>query len=386
MYTCRMSQSSSRVARRVGGVALAAAAMVSVAGSVSSGAVARPSRAASCTSLARLSDTRLAAATLVVPAQENDLSAVVPEVREGVGGVILLGSAAPADLARELALLQQAAPAGVVPWVMVDEEGGSVQRLANLVGNVPSARTLGATETAAAIQALARTLGAKLKALGVSMDLAPVLDADGGAGPNSEDADGTRSFSANPAVAAAAGLAFAEGLERAGVVPVVKHFPGLGGATGNTDVAVASTLPWGTLRAGGLVPFERAVAAHLPAVMVSNAAVPGLSALPASISPTVITGELRQALGFHGLVLTDSLSAISISGRGYSLQSATVRAIEAGADLVLYNATVSGTASVTSSLIAAITAAISSHQLSRATLLAASAASLTAHGVTVCPS
>jgi beta-N-acetylhexosaminidase len=217
------------------------------------------------------------------------------------------------------------------------------------------------------------------------MDLAPVLDADGGVGPNNADADGTRSFSANPAIAAADGIAFARGLEAGGVTPVVKHFPGLGGATGNTDVVVASTKPWSILSHAGLTPFAQAVHDGLPAVMVANAAVPGLTSLPASLSPTVIDGELRTTLGFRGLVLTDSLSAVSVSGRGFSLPAAAVRALEAGADLVLYNATVPQTATTTSSIESALLKALTSGQLSRASLVASVTRSLTDRGVSLCP-
>ena len=156
------------------------------------------------------------------------------------------------------------------------------------------------------------------------MDLAPVLDVDGGAGPNNQDPDGTRSFSDNEKVAATDALAFESGLAAGGIIPVVKHFPGLGGATGNTDVMSASTVPWRILQRVGLVPFEDAVAAQVPVVMVANASVPGLTELPASISENVITGVLRNQLGFHGLVITDSLSAISLSGIGYSVPAASV--------------------------------------------------------------
>ncbi len=349
------------------------------------GAAPATSAVARCLPPTTLTPERLAERALVVPAEEGDLHAVLPGVRAGVGGIILLGSAAPVDLRSQLAALAAAAPSGIAPWVMVDEEGGAVQRLANLVGGVPAARTLGATERPAQITAVATTLGRRLAALGISMDLAPVLDADGGAGPNSRDADGTRSFSADPATAAADGIAFAEGLANGGVVPVVKHFPGLGGASGNTDLVVASTRPWGGLRASGLVPFADAVKAHLPAVMVANAAVPGLSALPASLSPPVVTGLLRGRLGFRGLVLSDSLSAVSVSGRGFSLPAAAVSSLAAGADLVLYNATAGATGSVTSSLAKAIVAAVGDGRLHRPALLASLRRSLAARGVRVCP-
>ncbi|HVB06457.1 MAG TPA: glycoside hydrolase family 3 N-terminal domain-containing protein [Acidimicrobiales bacterium] len=362
--------------------------LLALAGTESVPASAAPSLpgavTARCATPAAFSAARLAAASLVVPADESDLAAVLPEVRAGVGGVLLLGSSAPADLATELARLASAAPGGVAPWVMLDEEGGAVQRLANLVGDLPAARTLGASDSPTEIRALATTLGRRLRALGVTMDLAPVLDADGGAGPNARDADGTRSFSANPAVAAADGIAFAKGLLAGGVVPVVKHFPGLGGATGNTDLVVASTKPWSLERESGLVPFADAVRVGLPAVMVSVAGVPGLSSEPASLSAAVVGGELRHGLGFHGLVLSDSLSAVSVSGRGFTLARGAVATLAAGGDLVLYNATVAGTQAVTTTLEQAIEGALATGRLQRSTLVAAAAESLRLRGVRSC--
>ncbi len=255
---------------------------------------------------------RLAEQTVVVPVDETAVASVTSEVASGAGGVILFGASAPSNLGRALQQLDAAAPYGIAPFVMTDEEGGEVQRIANLVGSIPSARQMGATMTPAQIRELATHLARRMRATGVTMDLAPVLDVDGGQGPNDRDPDGTRSFSPHEAIAAADGLAFEAGLQAGGIVPVVKHFPGLGGATGNTDVAQASTPPFSTLKSVGLVPFEDALDAHVPAVMIANASIPGLTELPASISRAVITGLLRGQLGYQGLVITDSLSAVAL--------------------------------------------------------------------------
>src|ERR1700731_1808292 len=104
------------------------------------------------------------------------------------------------------------------------------------------------------------------------------------------------SFSLNANTTAADGAAFLTGLQAGGIVPVVKHFPGLGNATANTDVKPATTLPWSTREHSGLIPFERAFTTGAPAVMIANAGVPGLTTLPASISPALITGVLRNQL------------------------------------------------------------------------------------------
>jgi beta-N-acetylhexosaminidase len=322
--------------------------------------------------------------TIAVPVEETDVAAVRQQVAGGVGGVVLFGSAAPPGLAEQLHALESVAPGGIDPLVMTDEEGGEVQRMANLVGSVPSARQMGSTMSPAQIEALAEALGRRLLAAGVTMDLAPVLDVDGGAGPDATDADGTRSFSPLEPVASADGLAFARGLESAGVIPVVKHFPGLGGATGNTDLEPASTPPLATLERVGLKPFESAVRAGIPAVMVSNATVPGLTSVPASISHAAIDGLLRGTLHFAGLVVTDSLSVKSLSDIGRSTPSASVSAVASGADLVLFNAGASDVGAVTAGIVQAELAAVAQHRLGAAVLRAAATEVLAAKKVGGC--
>ncbi|HEY5148805.1 MAG TPA: glycoside hydrolase family 3 N-terminal domain-containing protein, partial [Mycobacterium sp.] len=105
------------------------------------------------------------------------------------------------------------------------------------------------------------------------------------------------------------------------------------------DVAPAATQPLSELATTGLVPFRAVIRAGAPAVMVSNASVPGLTSQPSSLSPAVIGGLLRQQLGFHGLVITDSLSAGAVLTGGRTLPQAAVAAIGAGADLVLFGST-----------------------------------------------
>ncbi len=334
--------------------------------------------------LATWSLTRLAEQTLVVPVDERDVAAVTREVAAGAGGVILFGSSAPANLGTSLHTLATSASSGIAPLVMTDEEGGAVQRMANLVGSLPSARQMGATMSPAQIRRLVTGVALRMRAAGVTMDLAPVLDLDNGVGPNNRDPDGTRSFSLNPSIAAVDGVAFLQGLEAGGVVPVVKHFPGLGQASGNTDVAPARTQPWLALQHAGLGPFESAFASGAPAVMIANATVPGLSQLPASISAVVMTTVLRDQLGFNGLVMTDSLSAGALADIGYSVPRAAVAAINAGADMVLYTAAAAQVASLTSATAAALVAAANAGTLDRGRLMSAVANILTAKHVDLC--
>jgi beta-N-acetylhexosaminidase len=328
---------------------------------------------------------RLAEQTVVVPVQEDDVASVASEVSAGAGGVILFGGYAPSDLGPELAALTRLAPGRVAPFVMADEEGGVVQRLANLVGSLPSAREMAATMTAGQVENLVRLVGERMHVAGVTMDLAPVLDLDAGSGPNASDADGTRSFSLDPTLATRDGLAFADGLLAAGVIPVVKHFPGLGRATGNTDLEPAQTQPWPALERAGILPFEVAIRAGMPAVMVSNASVPGLTSLPASLSSAVITGVLRDRLGFTGLVLTDSLSAIAVSDAGYPVPRAAVAALAAGADMVMFNGgDPQTTAGQTEETVSAITAAAQDGFLARTRLINAVVHILAAKHINLC--
>jgi beta-N-acetylhexosaminidase len=147
---------------------------------------------------------------------------------------------------------------------------------------------------------------ADFRPVGKRRPLAPlrVLDLSDGPGPDAGDPDGARSFSINASIATAYGLAFAQGLQEGGVIPVVKHFPGLGQASYNTDFGPAFDPPLSVLKAGSLRPFEAAITAGVPAMMVGNVSIPGLTgSLPATLSAPAITGSLRHQLGFRGLVL-----------------------------------------------------------------------------------
>ena len=309
---------------------------------------------------------------VTLPALDFDVHALAPLIRNGIGGLLFLGTATPPpDLRQQLAQAGAAAGGpGGAPLVMADVEGGGIQRLPGAVEAFPWARDMAATQSAAEVQALATTVGRQMLAAGVSVDLAPVVDLDDRPGPSTTNPDGLRSFSIDPATTSAYGVAFMQGLRAAGVLPVVKHFPGLGGSTSNTDFGPAATLPYADLQAAGLKPFVAAIAAHAPAIMVANAYVPDLTTLPSSLSSAVIHDLLRGRLGFSGLVVTDSLSAGAIVAAGYSVPKAAAAAIEAGADLVLFGSTLTpadtqllspaNVAATESAIVAAVSAAVAS--------------------------
>ncbi len=339
--------------------------------------------------LAKWPIAQVAAQTVVVPVDEGDPGAVSAAVRFGVGGVILFGNDATTNLKSQLATLRAETLPHRALLVMADEEGGGIQRLQSIVSNMPWPRQMARTMTTKQVFDLTHRVGSAMSRYGVNVDLAPVLDVDGrDVYPSESDPDGYRSFGGVTTVVSNYGVAYLAGLMRGGVIPVVKHFPGLGGASGNTDYGPAHTLPWKTLEKEAIPPFKAAIGFGVPAVMVSNASVPGLTSLPASISYAVTTRVLRKQLGFKGLVITDSLSAGALSEIGYSVDQASVAAVEAGADMVLYGllATPGNDVGQAQSIRNALVAAVGSGHLTRAQLDAAAAHVLEAEQVDVCRS
>lgn len=330
---------------------------------------------------------QLASETIVVPVDASQVATMVPAARAGYGGLIVFGTVAPAGFVAGLKAVQAVVPHGLSMMVMTDEEGGGVQRLTNLTPSIPWAQTMGRTLTAYQIQALGLRVGRALARAGVNVDLAPVLDVDGRrVGPSAANPDGMRSFSGSPSAAAVDGTAFMTGLALGGVTSVVKHFPGLGGSNGNTDYGPAHTMSWSALQTTGLVAFSYAVGHGATAIMLSNASVPGLTSLPAGISPAVVK-VLRETLGFTGLIVTDSLSAGAMSARHLSVPAAGVAALQAGADQLLFGIPRPPLTSMSLSnlVVRAIIAAVTAGTLTRATLATAAAQVLAVRNVVACP-
>ena len=308
---------------------------------------------------------QLVARVLAVPVDMANPSAATALVQAGAGGVLLLGANPSSTLRTQLAGLHTASP-DLPTVVMVDEEGGGIQHLSSIVGSLPWARDAAADETTSQVRSSVAGVARNLRSVGVDLDLAPVLDLNTGPGPDSTHPDGQRSFSGTADVAGRYGLAFVQGLVDGGVHATIKHFPGLGTATTNTDTAAASTAPYSSLSTHDLLPFESVLKAAPVSVMISNATTPGLTDVPASLSTQVITGLLRGQLGFSGTVLTDSLTATAISDAGYTIPQAAVLAVEAGADLVLYGSydTLADATSNFQGAVAALTQAVTDGSLS----------------------
>ena len=260
----------------------------------------------------------------------NEAEALV--TRYGVGGVFVGGQAASIFTDGSLTRLATAGP--VPPLVAVDEEGGRVQRIDQLAGPIPSARAMAQTMTPAQVREIAAQRGRALRDAGVTMDLAPVVDVSN---QSSGQVIGDRSFGDDPGVVSEYAGAFASGLRDAGVVPVLKHFPGHGHASGDSHRQATVTPPVADLQASDLIPYRNLLDALPIGVMTGHLDVPGLTAPdePASVSGHAVRELLRTGFGYDGFVITDDLSQMVAIRRSYSVPEATLRALAAGSDMAL---------------------------------------------------
>jgi beta-N-acetylhexosaminidase len=223
-------------------------------------------------------------------------------------------------------------PDGLPLLISIDQEGGVVQRLKVGVPVVPSAASVGQRGDPSYARQVARDNGLTLRRLGVTMVMAPVADVD----PDGRSVMGSRTYSPDRDVAARMVTATVKGYLEAGVIPVVKHFPGLGSVSGDSHHALPEQgKSLAQLRRTDLVTFAAAVDAGAPVVMTAHVAVDAIQpGMPGSISEGVVTGLLRDTLGFDGVAVTDSQGMGPINGP-YNSAEGAVRSILAGDDLVL---------------------------------------------------
>jgi beta-N-acetylhexosaminidase len=255
-------------------------------------------------------------------------------IRErNIGGVLLFGYNMKSEpqtrsLTGALQDLSMRTEPSVPLFVAVDQEGGEVSS-APWVSRQPAAARVGARGDPAQAREIAEQMGRELLRAGVNTDLAPVVDTGFGA------AIGTRSFGEDPELVAEMGAAAVEGFESAGVVSAAKHFPNHGPATSDSHASLPIVdHDLETLRSYDLPPFEAAVRAGAPMVMVGHLLYPAIDPdRPASLSPEAI-GMLRGELGFDGVVVTDDLAMAAASGGGPPARAA-VEAVKAGADLLI---------------------------------------------------
>jgi len=288
-----------------------------------------------------LADRFLARMTLQQKIGQMVIAPVDSVVATGrLGGVLVFGSdiVSPSQGRARLAALARAE--GVPLLVAVDEEGGAISTMSS--GGVPgelSPAQYGALGSPARVYQDALKTGRALRALGVNMDLAPVLDVL----TNPRSPIGSRSYGADPARVATLGAAAIRGYQGAGLAATAKHFLGLGvsGADAHRELPTdAHTLS--QLERGELVPMLAAIKAGVDALMVTHVAIPAIDAsgTPASLSRPIVTGFIRGRLGYQGLIITDSLAMGGLGAHIASIQAAAVRAVEAGNDMVLIAADV----------------------------------------------
>lgn len=224
-------------------------------------------------------------------------------------------------------------------FIGVDEEGGSlVARIANNEGfsveKVPDMQTIGASEDYEAAYQAGRTIGSYLSELGFDMDFAPVADVL--TNPNNT-VIGKRSFGPDAKVDAQMAAQVVKGLKEYNIKAVLKHFPGHGGTDGDShEAAVANERTLEQLEETEFLPFVSGIQAGAKFVMVGHISLPEVTgdSIPATLSPAIIGGLLRERLGFDGIVITDSMSMGAITNY-YTPAEAAVKVIQAGGDMIL---------------------------------------------------
>jgi beta-N-acetylhexosaminidase len=217
------------------------------------------------------------------------------------------------------------------PIVSVDQEGGRVARLRAPLLEVPPMRTVGSWGDVALAERIAHAVGVELAALGFTVDYAPVLDVD--TRPENP-VIGDRAFGTDADTCARFGAAWTRGLQSAGLLACGKHFPGHGDTTKDSHVDLPVVdLPRERLERVELAPFRAASAAGLAMIMSAHVVYTALDKRPATLSPVAST-ELRAAIGFDGVLVSDDLEMRAIAAR-WGVEDAAVLAVAAGCDALL---------------------------------------------------
>lgn len=254
------------------------------------------------------------------------------------GGVVLFAQNMDTP-AQTAALIRQFQGVSGIPLLVgVDEEGGKVSRLSaakNMQAvTMPAARTIGSTGDPKFAREAAAAIGSQLSYLGFNLDFAP--DADVDTNPQNP-VIGSRSYGRDPNTVADMVTSALAGFADTSVIPVVKHFPGHGDTQTDSHLGLA-VVPHDRERMDRieLVPFKAAIAAGVPVIMTAHVNTPGISSrdLPATLNPDILTGLLREELGFKGVITTDAMEMGAITEH-YGEAESIVMAVEAGADMLL---------------------------------------------------
>ena len=260
-----------------------------------------------------------------------------------VGGLVLFSVAGNVTSMPQVAQLindaqQQASTngAGIALFVAIDQEGGSVVRLTKGATVFPSNMAVGATNSLEHARLMAQVSAQELKALGINMNLAPVMDV------NNNPANpviGIRSFGSKPEQVAQFGVTMIESYRANGIIATPKHFPGHGDTSVDSHVGLPIVHhPLSHLEGVELVPFQAAINAQVDAIMTAHVLFPAFeptSRLPSTLSSNVLVGLLRHKMGFQGLIVTDALDMGALA-QSYTLAQASAKAVQAGADVLAF--------------------------------------------------
>jgi beta-N-acetylhexosaminidase len=288
--------------------------------------------------ISRLSLPQLCGQLLVVGFEGTTLPPHIEEsLQAGLrGGVILFKRNLP-DLETAWRLCNQiinAYPAGLVPFIAVDQEGGRVCRLPSPFVTLPPMRELGKINDLELTHRAGSEVGRELAAIGINCNFAPVLDVD--TNPNNPII-GDRSFSVDPLIVAQHAMAFAHGLQDQGVIACGKHFPGHGDTALDSHLALP-TVTFGRERLDKieLLPFREAIQNGLASVMTAHVSYPALdpTGMPATLSYRILTDILRTEFEFDGVVFSDDLEMRGVLENN-DLSIAACLALESGADVLL---------------------------------------------------
>jgi beta-N-acetylhexosaminidase len=263
-----------------------------------------------------------------------ELRAIAREFQ--LGGVILFGKNGNivepeqvADLSRQASELGGELPA----WVSVDQQGGRVARLKTPFTTWPPMATLGRSGDTGLAERFARALAAELRAVGITLDYAPVLDIHTNA---RNPIIGDRALAETASDVARLGAAIIRTLQAEGVAACGKHFPGHGDTSTDSHLELPLVEhPPERLREVELLPFRAAVEAQVATIMTAHILVPALDeSRPATLSRRIVTGLLREELGYEGVILSDDLEMKAIAST-FEVPAAAVMAVDAGCDGVL---------------------------------------------------
>jgi beta-N-acetylhexosaminidase len=280
----------------------------------------------------------------------KNVTVMLPEIEKQIkdfhlGGVILfLENVVGTEQTTRLVNAYQEAAEKYNMLISIDQEGGIVTRLQSGT-HMPGNMALGATRSEEVAEKVGRAIGEELHSLGINMNLAPVLDVN-----NNPDNPviGVRSFGEDPELVGKMGNAYIRGLQASGTAATAKHFPGHGDTATDSHIALP-VVPHDIerLKAVELYPFQQAMNAGIDAVMTAHVTFPKVDdttaiskktgsviPVPATLSHKVLTGLMREEMGYNGLIITDAMNMLAIADH-FGQVDAAIRTVKAGSDIVL---------------------------------------------------